>query len=163
MEKLRILFFSVWLFSLYSCNPGPGKFNDKLMENLNRADREYTTFYAMVEQHPDTGDFVSVTKKGKIASEELEKLINKINGYEVPKDGEDLKNLCEEYIHNMITSIKGFTSKEKLTKDQFEKALEEMDVNEVKLNEIDGKIVEAQKSFANKRGFELKDSSSNKR
>ncbi|MCO6563818.1 MAG: hypothetical protein J6581_00085 [Apibacter sp.] len=163
MKRLRILFFFLWLFSLLSCNSGPGKFNDNLMENLNKADREYATFYALVEQYPDTNDFVSVTKRGKVALEKMERLINEINQYEAPKEGKDLKNLCEEYIKNMIISIKGFTSVEKLGKDQFEKAIENMDINEVQLNEIDRKIVEAQKSFANKRRFELKDSPSNKR
>jgi SpoVK/Ycf46/Vps4 family AAA+-type ATPase len=163
MKETIILLFFGCLFNLFSCNSGPGKFNDNLMENLNRADREYTNFYALVEQHPDTSDFVLIIKKGKFASKEMEKLINEINQHEVPKDGADLKNLCEEYIKNMITSIKRFTSEKKLTKDQFEKALENMDRNEDKLNEINRKIVETQKSFADKSGFGLKDSSSNQR
>ena len=162
MRKLRILLLFIVLFTLSSCGPNPGKFNDNLIENLNKADREYTTFYALADQYSDNDNFIIVTEKGKVTIKEMEELIKQINKYNTPKEGDDFKNLTVEYIKNMVNSVKGFTQDEKLTKDQFDKALENMDKNEVKLNEIDNKIIEAQKSFASKRGFELKGVSSKK-
>lgn len=145
-------------FCLISCgSPDPRNFNDELMVSLNSADKEYNTFYSLMEEISKNDNFTSIYPKAKEGIKQLEKQVEKINHLKVPKEGQALKSTCIDYITIMITSIKGFLTDGKLSESQFDKAVKIVKDNEEKLNSINEKIIETQRIFAEKNKFDLKE------
>ncbi len=158
MRKLIGILLLFLVFALISCGPDPVKYNDDLIGSLNSADSEYERFYSMVKQYynNETGDLSGLSKGARDAAKVMGDRLERMKGLEIPSDGEEFKKASVAYVELIKKSMDGFVAeRDKLSKDQLEKAVEQLDAMEGLLDKQNDQIDKVQKAFADKKGFQV--------
>lgn len=165
MKKNLLLLFSLLTitFALSSCGGvDPVKYNDKLIDNLNNADKRVQALNDKLDAIDDLENFTdSIKSLGAVTIDSLKSDIHKISLMEKAKGSEEFETSVIAYIESLITYTETITGEyakvnEETSEEDFNDMSKKIDDSSEAVNKKMTQTQEIQKAFAKANNFILK-------
>lgn len=165
MKKNLLLLLSLLAitFALPSCGGvDPVKYNDKLIDNLNSADKRVLTLNDKLDAIDDLENFSdSIKSLGTVTIDSLKSDIHKISLMEKAKGSEKFEASVITYIESLITYTETITGEyakvnEETSEEDFNDMSKKIDESYEAVNKRMTETQEIQKAFAKANNFILK-------
>lgn len=163
MKKFFTLFLSVAFLStiLTSCgSPDPVKFNDELVEYINKSHLQEQKIEVEIANASQTADFSNITENSKAIVDSINTYIQAVEKLETAKGGDALKANVIEYLKSVIVMVDSYKSLKDINSDSSEEEVNKLfDVitsKEKNAEDLFMKIEQEQKTFAKQHDMELR-------
>lgn len=104
MKKLYLLLLPLFL-TLSSCTTDPAKYNDEMVNYLNKTEKISTSFFDIVDNTKTNEDFAKLPEVAKAATDSLNTCLQQIDKLKKPSGAEKFNAACVNYIQATIEYI----------------------------------------------------------
>jgi len=159
MKKLLFSLFALTLL-LTSCGPDPIKYNDTLVDILEKANADYESIDGMFSDLIDAEKYGELGTVSKTPIDSLNARIETIKNLELPSGAENFRDAVIKYVESLIGAAKaydGFAIMEKddVSTDEIQAVTDNLEKMQEEFDKTFVIVTETQKEFAKKKGFTL--------